>query len=266
MATSGKKIKESKKPSLSKTYFTSPFIPKWSPLPEKDMHFILNILKEKLASTGLMKKEVKVFRPWRRKKVQKPADASEPVSQDKQGPDTSGNGWTDVVTRRQLAIGINEVTRALERNELQLLLVCKSAKPIHMTNHLIGLSATRGVSACQVPRLSENMSGPLGLKSVLALGFKRCSSRDDEVFSDTVDAIKAVVPALDMAWLHCTALGGRPEDAVGGEGGGEKRGQKRKLEHESEVPASPSSCTLQPLSVKKIIANPTKKRKEKPKK
>ncbi|XP_030604996.1 ribonuclease P protein subunit p38 [Archocentrus centrarchus] len=273
MATPGKQTKkEAKKQTPAKTAFTSPFAPNWSPLPQEDMHFILKTLKDKLISTGLEKKEVKVFRPWRKKKGKKPDVSSEPVpqvSQDAQVSDSSKNGWTDVAARRQLAIGINEVTKALERNELKLLLVCKSVKPKHMTNHLIALSATRGVPACQVPRLSQSVSEPLGLKSVLALGFRQCSSREDEVFTDTVDAIKPRVPSLDLAWLPGAVPGVTPEDSVAmeEEKGGETRGQKRKLESESEeVTESPSSCTLQPLQVKRIVANPAKKRKKKTKK
>ncbi|XP_028282052.1 ribonuclease P protein subunit p38 [Parambassis ranga] len=276
MATHGKPAKkEMKRHIQAKTSFNSPFNLKWGPLPQETMHFILKTLSDKLLSVGLEKKEVKGFRPWRKKKEQNPAATSEPgpeISQDTQVCHSSKNGWTNLAARRQLAIGINEVTKALERNELALLLVCKSVKPKHMTNHLIALSATRGVPACQVPRLSQSVSEPLGLKSVLALGFRQCSSKDNEVFSDTVDAIKTKVPALDVAWLQGAEARVTPEEDIGikeekEEEDGEKRGQKRKLQSKSEqVTASPSFSVLQPLKVKKIVANPAKKRKVKPKK
>ncbi|XP_042371469.1 ribonuclease P protein subunit p38-like, partial [Plectropomus leopardus] len=259
--------KEIRKPA--KTSFTSPFTPRWGPLPQEDMHFILKTLRDKLVSTGLEKKEVKVFRPWRKKKDQKPAAAPEPAPQASQ--DSPKNGWTDVSARRQLAVGINEVTKALERNELKLLLVCKSVKPKHMTDHLIALSATRGVPACQVPRLSQSVSEPLGLKSVLALGFRQCACKDDEVFTDTVDAIRPRVPSLDVAWLQGGAPSVTPEGPADVEEEEEeeeekRKGQKRKLESESEeVTESASSCTLQPLKVKRIVANPAKMRKVKAK-
>ncbi len=249
--------KDIKKCIPTKTSFTSPFTPKWSPLPQEDMHFILKTLKDKLVSTGLEKKEVKVFRPWRKKKDQKSAATSDPVPQDAQVKDSPKNGWTDVAARRQLAIGINEVTKALERNELRLLLVCKSVKPTHITDHLIALSATRGVPACQVPRLSQSVSELLGLKSVLALGFKQC---DGEAFTDTVNAISARVPSLDVAWLQSAAASVTREDPADvKEEVGRKKGQKRKLETECES----ESCTLQPLKVKRVVANPARKRKRK---
>lgn len=260
MAAAGKSVKkENKRYIPTKTSFTSPFIPKWSPLPQEDMHFILKTLKDTFVSTGLEKKEPKVFRPWRKKKKQEsppPPESDLQVNQDAEREHTVKNGWTDVAARRQVAIGINEVTKALERNELKLLLVCKSVKPKHMTDHLIALSATREVPACQVPRLSQSVSEPLGLKSVLALGFRRCPSQDGGMFSDVVEAILPKVPSLDVAWLQDTSAKVKPD---------ENRGQKRRLETDSEEGTSVSSTTLQPLKVKKIVANSARKGKRKKK-
>uniref|UniRef100_A0AAV2MD03 Ribosomal protein eL8/eL30/eS12/Gadd45 domain-containing protein n=1 Tax=Knipowitschia caucasica TaxID=637954 RepID=A0AAV2MD03_KNICA len=166
MASTQKKPtkKEAKKFIQSKAYFTSPFSTQWRPLPQDDMSFILQTLKDKLESSGFQKKEERGFRPWRKKGIQ---------SDTPKAPSAGENGWTDLSVRRQLAIGINEVTRALERNDLQLLLVCKSVKPQHMTEHLIALSVSREVPACQVPWLSTTLREPMGLKSVLALGFRK---------------------------------------------------------------------------------------------
>lgn len=260
MAAAGKSVKkENRRYIPTKTSFTSPFIPKWSPLPQEDMHFILKTLKDTFVSTGLEKKEPKVFRPWRKKKKQEsppPPESDLQVNQDAEREQAPKNGWTDVAARRQVAIGINEVTKALERNELKLLLVCKSVKPKHMTDHLIALSTTREVPACQVPRLSQSVSEPLGLKSVLALGFRRCPSQDGDMFSDVVEAILPKVPSLDVAWLQDTPAKVKPD---------ENRGQKRRLETDSEEGTSVSSTTLQPLKVKKIVANSARKGKRKKK-
>ncbi|XP_037130477.1 ribonuclease P protein subunit p38 [Syngnathus acus] len=252
--------KASKKPIRVKTVFTTPFPLNWSPLPQNDMHFILTTLKDKLISLGLEKKEVKVFRPWRKRKTG-PDTLSTDMDSNKMADSPKG-GWTDVTVRRQLALGINEVTKALERNQLKLVLVCKSVKPKHMTSHLIALSASRGVPACQVPRLSESVAEPLGLKSVLALGFRNRAGRDKaEAFADAVEAIIPKVPSLDVPWLQSTATRIKLLHNDTTKKKGEQRaGQKRKLEPESE------RCTLQPFKVKKIVANPAKiKRKRKKK-
>lgn len=260
MAAAGRSApKENKRYIPTKTSFTSPFTPKWNLLPQDNMHFILKTLKDNFVSIGLEKKEPKVFRPWRKKKKQEsapPPESDLQVNQDAEREDTLKNGWTDVAARRQMAIGINEVTKALERNELKLLLVCKSVKPKHMMDHLIALSATRGVPACQVPRLSQSVSETLGLKSVLALGFRRCPSQEGDVFSDVVEAILPKVPPLDVVWLQDTTASMKAD---------ENRGQKRKLETESEDGTSFSSPTLQPLKVKKVVANSARKGKKKKK-
>lgn len=261
MAAAGKSAKKGNKGYIpTKTSFTSPFTPKWSPLPQEDMHFIVKTLKDNFVSIGLEKKEPKVFRPWKKKKKQGSAPLPEselPVKQDAERESALKSGWTDVAARRQVAIGINEVTKALERNQLKLLLVCKSMKPKHMTDHLIALSATRNVPACQVPRLSQSVSEPLGLKSVLALGFKRCPSPEGDVFSGVVEAILPKVPPLDVAWLQGTTASVTPD---------ENRGQKRRLETESEEgTTSVCSAGLQTLKVKKIVANSARKGKQKKK-
>ncbi|XP_030226796.1 ribonuclease P protein subunit p38 [Gadus morhua] len=171
--------------------------------------------------------------------------------------------------RRQLAIGINEVTKALERNQLRLVLVCKSATPKHMTDYLIPLSISREVPACQVEALSHILSEPLRLKSVLALGFRRCKIKEEDHFLDLVTDIIPMVPPLHVAWLQDKG------DPIGTDEllDSDKRGQKRKLEDEitecditqTEVSEAVSG-TLQPLCVKKVIPNPNKKRKKKIKK
>ncbi|XP_074538687.1 ribonuclease P protein subunit p38 [Halichoeres trimaculatus] len=269
MATSGEK-KKKEKYVQAKTYLVSPFTPKWRSIPQEDMHFILNTIKDKLVSVGLQKKEEKVFRPWKKKKAKNPSSVPE-VTQVVSAQDSPHRGWTNAAARGQLAIGINEVTKALERNELKLVLVCKSVRPKHMTDHLIALSATRGVLACQVPRLSQSMSEPLGLKSVLALGFKNCTSRDDDMFTDTVTAISPRIPPLGVHWLPGGALQGvKPDEPCGpegedGEDGNKKKGEKRKLQSQPEVTESTSSSSLQPLTVKQTVPNPAKKIKTKAK-
>lgn len=251
--------KEAKKFIQSKAYFSSPYSSQWSSITQEDMLFILKTVQDKFVSSGLQKKEVKVFRRWGRNKSAPPED--EKVTSAEKNKEE--NGWTDLSVRRQLAIGINEVTKCLERNELELVLVCKSVKPSLMTEHLIPLSASRAVAACQVPRLSGTMSQTLGLKSVLALGFKRPLPGHSPHFTDVIEAITPRVPALCVPWLQPVSSTDTTQDSgpIKTEQG-QERGLKRKLESDTEQkPAN----TLQPLKVKKIVANPAKKRKAKSK-
>ena len=74
--------------------------------------------------------------------------------------------------RKDLYLGLNKVTKGLEKDELRLVLVCKSAEPKFITSHLIGLSAVRNCHSMQVKDLSKTMSQILNISSALAVGFK----------------------------------------------------------------------------------------------
>ncbi|XP_075067318.1 ribonuclease P protein subunit p38 [Mixophyes fleayi] len=267
------------KPVVAKTSLNSPYGKIWNPVVGEDMQFILQTLMEKFKQLGLKKVEIHI--KSKGKKTKKSKEASD--GKDKElgtGEKISGEeipkeeaeeipkensekpGWTHRDLRKQLAIGINEVTRALEKNELYLVIVCKSAKPEMITKHIIELSASREVPACQLPRLSENIAPVLGLKSVLALGFRKSS----DVFLEEVKAITPRVPPVNVPWLP-SGKTEKLEDSVLEEDCKPQNveatiSRKRKLTKTEE----PGDIKLQGLKVKKIVPNPNKKRKIKKKK
>ncbi|KAL6462319.1 hypothetical protein MHYP_G00287410 [Metynnis hypsauchen] len=293
MATPAKAKKQKKKPIPVKTSLNNPYNLQWTPLKKCLNGFILQTLKDRMDTVGLWKKprKVKAFRSKRKAKERdsEPAEAENAP----QRP-----GWSDEAARRQLALGINEVTKGLERDELSLVLVCASARPAHMTNHLIPLSKTRAVPACQVVGLSAGLSGVLRVSSVLALGFRRRTTD----FADTVRQIAAMVPPLRVAWMSAASkltTAGPEDESPGGNSRLDpaeseeqprdsqsdpvqtedsfidpakaedarsdqikSKGQKRKLKADEEDP----SLSLQPLKVKKTVPNPSKIRKPKKKK
>ncbi|XP_073190200.1 ribonuclease P protein subunit p38 isoform X3 [Lepidochelys kempii] len=186
-----------------KTSLNNPYDIKWNTLEGDDMHFILQTLEERIKHIGLKKIETRrrKKRSIAKRQIKEKCDASDcsVLPQEKETDHIQQEqGWTDLNIRNQLAIGINEVTRSLEKNELLLVLVCKSAKPTMITMHLIQLSASRAVPAGQVPRLSESIAPMLGLTSVLALGFKKKS----DTFTEVVEAIIPRIPRLDVPWIH----------------------------------------------------------------
>lgn len=133
------------------------------------MLFILQTLEDRFRSVGLQKiedKKRKKKQPFLKKqsrdKCSIDVDINEETEKQPEG-ERQVSGWTPVHVRKQLAIGVNEVTRALERSELLLVLVCKSVQPAIITSHLIQLSVSRTVPACQVPRLSERVAPVIGL-------------------------------------------------------------------------------------------------------
>ncbi|ETE61508.1 Ribonuclease P protein subunit p38, partial [Ophiophagus hannah] len=255
-----------KSKQIVKTSLNNPYIPQWHTLPGEDMHFVLQALEEVMKQIEFKKiEDQKRMKPTSRKRRKKEECSNLPskFNEDKGADDPKAHGWSDMQIRNQLAIGINEVTRALEKNELCLVLVCKSAKPALLTSHLISLSASRAIPAGQVPRLSETLAPVLGLTSVLALGFKRTA----DVFAKVLEVIIPRIPSLDLPWMqHGTeprlindtnVMTVSATEFTESTPVGSSLDHKWKLADNSPL-ASP---TLQTLKVKNVVPNPKKCRK-----
>ena len=74
--------------------------------------------------------------------------------------------------RSQIVVGVNQVTKSLEKGILRAVVVCLSAKPALLHEHIQVLSATRGVHSIAVHGMSDAIAPVLGLKSALAIGLK----------------------------------------------------------------------------------------------
>ncbi|XP_038189335.1 ribonuclease P protein subunit p38 [Arvicola amphibius] len=255
------------RPLVVKTSLNNPYVICWSTLEREDIHFILQTLEDKFKSIGFQKIEDK-----KRKKapfVEKQRRTLDvEISEDLKEKEHDGNlqvsGWTPAHVRKQLVIGVNEVTRALERNELLLVLVCKSVKPAIITSHMIQLSISRTVPACQVPQLSERIAPVIGLKCVLALGFRK-NTID---FAEEVRAIIPRVPSLHVPWLQdrtqvpkdnleTELLESQDKEILDTSFDDLTKLSKRKIAEGGQA----SAATLQPLKIKKLIPNPNKIRK-----
>uniref|UniRef100_F7FIK6 Ribosomal protein eL8/eL30/eS12/Gadd45 domain-containing protein n=1 Tax=Monodelphis domestica TaxID=13616 RepID=F7FIK6_MONDO len=264
-AASGKGSIRKAKSFTVKTVLNNPYAVNWTTLDRDDMHFILQTLEERFKHVGLQKIEnpKKKKRPISKRQTKEKDSIDNDEVPKKKETEVSQKvpGWTPIHVRKQLAIGINEVTRALEKNELLLVLVCKSVKPAMMTSHLIQLSVSRAIPACQVPRLSESIAPVIGLKCVLALGFKK----NTEAFVEELKAIIPRVPSLHVPWLHDKTKDSledtdietlETQDANVLETSFEELTKnKRKL---VECQQDTSAVTLQPLKIKKLIPNPNK--------
>lgn len=239
----------------------------WSPLEQANTHFILEALKEVMKKIEFRKVEARRKKKPRSRKKQDQEKCTSKLQDENETAKTKKHGWTNQNIRNQLAIGINEVTKALEKNELLLVLVCKSAKPIMMTSHIILLSASRAVPAGQVPRLSETIGPVLGLTSILALGFKK----NTDAFAEVTKVIIPRIPSLDVPWIipcgneqpqvsedtDLTDL----ELALPMESEPEECSPSHKRKRLDSNKLTSPDVTLQALKVKKIVPNPSKARK-----
>ncbi|CAH7294216.1 ribonuclease P protein subunit p38 [Phodopus roborovskii] len=253
------------RPLVVKTSLNNPYVISWNTLEREDIHFILQTLEDKFKSVGLQKIEDKKKKPpfVKKQRCSSDVEISEGLKEKEHDGNVQVSGWTPVHVRKQLVIGVNEVTRALERNELLLVLVCKSVKPAVITSHMIQLSISRTVPACQVPQLSERIAPVIGLKCMLALGFRK-NTLD---FAEEVKAIIPRVPSLNVPWLQdrtqdpkdileTESLESQDKEILDTSFDEVTKVSKRLAESEQA-----SATTLQPLKIKKLIPNPHKIRK-----
>lgn len=75
-------------------------------------------------------------------------------------------------TTEGLVFGINAVTKALEKKQLSLVVVCKSVNPISIIQHLPVLCHRSGTVLSPIPEKSEGLGQLFGMKTLVAVGFK----------------------------------------------------------------------------------------------
>jgi len=100
----------------------------------------------------------------------------------------------------QLLLGINSVARGLEKDQVSLVVVCGEIRPLILIQHLPQLAFLRQVPFCVLPDSNTPfvLAKPLKFKSLIALAFKKSSSRYD----DLINFIKGVIPPLHIPWLQ----------------------------------------------------------------
>jgi ribosomal protein L7Ae-like RNA K-turn-binding protein len=117
--------------------------------------------------------------------------------------------------KEQLVIGLNAFTRCLERGKLLAGVVCLSAKPAVIHQHILMLTATKKCPVMAIHNMSNKLSPILGIKSTLALGFKvyflllsssslsslQITDAAVNDFSEVIAHISSNSPAVDIPWL-----------------------------------------------------------------
>jgi ribosomal protein L7Ae-like RNA K-turn-binding protein len=108
--------------------------------------------------------------------------------------------------RSQIVVGVNEVTRGLERNHLRAAVVCLSVRSPLLHDHLQVLSATRNVPCIALNGVSATVAPVLGLKRAMTIGLKKLSSDDKtDYFSRLADLISSRAPKITIPWLQASA-------------------------------------------------------------
>ncbi|XP_072017906.1 ribonuclease P protein subunit p38-like [Amphiura filiformis] len=109
-----------------------------------------------------------------------------------------------VELRSYVVFGVNGTTKSLEKGQLDLVVVCRSAKPPILTGHLLTLAACRGVPALALSGLSETLSKMMRARSIIALGFNKCCKDNASAseFTKLANFIKDRTPAVTLPWLQ----------------------------------------------------------------
>ncbi|XP_078614726.1 ribonuclease P protein subunit p38-like [Branchiostoma floridae x Branchiostoma japonicum] len=184
-----------------KNLLDSPYQRTWPTLEKGVTPEILNKLKSDLGDlSAYLRKETS---KGKRKRARTTEDAGKPTRSVEEQELARQ-------LKSQLVLGINEVTKALEKDRLRLVLVCRSVKPALMTQHLVLLSAVRRVPALCLSGLSETVAPILNFRTVAAMGFKKTSPEDDKTFDPLVEFVTSRTPPIKIPWLKVP--GGKEEE------------------------------------------------------
>nr|XP_054770773.1 ribonuclease P protein subunit p38-like [Lytechinus pictus] len=190
------KCKDSK--VVTRSALTSPYAIEWPPLPSGVTPDILSEIQ-------------RTFQPLQcllgKRKCKNRKQTKKREAEMESNPERRKEEQKRSALRSQLALGVNEVTRSLEKDQLQLVMVCRSAKPDLMTSHLPTLSATRGCPAIAVFHLSNTLSPLLNMKTVLAIGFRKPSNDEaNQDFAGLVSYVSGKCPDINIPWMDLKNL------------------------------------------------------------
>jgi len=177
-----------------KNVLHSPFESKWPVVDSETAKTILTKMQNTFAGLDLQPAK-QTWNPASRGKNVAGKSSDEPKTS------TKHSIWTEEQRkiRSELVFGINAVTRHLEQNKLDLVVVDRSSQPALLTRHLVALSAVRRCPSLALPDLADHVMSHLGITSLVTIGFKK--SADSDTFRDLVKFIVERVPCIELPWL-----------------------------------------------------------------
>lgn len=106
------------------------------------------------------------------------------------------------IARRKICFGINEVIKGLEKDQMRLVLACQSCKPEMLTQHMIGLAATRNCPATIISNLSTTLCPILKISSLMALGIKKSETEETSPMDEAVEFVSGLIPGQTVPWIE----------------------------------------------------------------
>ncbi|XP_061184330.1 ribonuclease P protein subunit p38-like [Saccostrea echinata] len=149
------------------------------------------------------------------KVIKSTGDVKDKESVQPQGPEPSTDVQTKEKTDREsriksdrskLCFGIKEVIKGLERDQMQLVLACQSCKPDMLTQHLIGLAASRSCPASLISNLSSTLCPVLKISSLMAIGIKKNQPKESSSLDEAVEFISNLIPVQTLPWIESVSV------------------------------------------------------------
>ncbi|XP_076435383.1 uncharacterized protein LOC143275284 isoform X2 [Babylonia areolata] len=131
--------------------------------------------------------------------------------------------------RQQVLFGHRQVTKALESNQLALVLVSGEAQPPILLRSLLPLVARHRCAAACMSSLSAGLRETTGLDTVLALGIKKTHAGEPSDFEEFVSMAAGLAPPVHVPWIADSADGGVTMDV-----------SARVEDAAAEIPSSPA--------------------------
>lgn len=94
-----------------------------------------------------------------------------------------------------ILVGTNEVTRALEKRDVELAIVRRDVKPAILVAHLPALCFVAQARFISIPGITDEIGELFGTKTALAFGIRK------GYFTDLIRELECVVCPLNFPWL-----------------------------------------------------------------
>lgn len=102
----------------------------------------------------------------------------------------------------EVVVGLNEVTRGLEKDELRLVICTRDLSPSRVIQHIPVLCTMRSVPLCPLnmsPQAIAELMGASGIRTVICMGFKRTANESE--WDAVVKSISSKCPRIDVPWV-----------------------------------------------------------------
>eukprot|EP00035_Acanthoeca_spectabilis_P009169 m.163386 g.163386 ORF g.163386 m.163386 type:complete len:264 (-) comp14634_c0_seq3:97-888(-) len=202
-AGKGKKstVRDAEKKVVFKGYLQSGLEPQWPKIPSGPTQEIRAQL-EALAAATRSPRRVRAGGKVRRGADAGPAAPESAMAVDEAAP-TAGGAEGEATLRADLAVGVNEVTRGLEKGRVELVVVSRGPTTDLLTKHLLTLAHMNGAGVCALPEIAELLAKITGVRRACTVGFRKCSDGGSRSASaaSLLEFIQARAVPTSIPWL-----------------------------------------------------------------